>query len=181
MGAEGNSGALSVKKGIAEGISEKCILCFKKHSLTAVDLWSELWGMNLQFLLFHSSGGGARRGGNKGGKRWETENQLQSPLTTVSIHLLNIWFLATLAWYPCKWKSTVGGTWQVKAYWAPGRGLWYLSSSDTDRGTLTCPIYHLQTGTVLPALPFSRDCDKEPICDQMTEWEILSTWLKALR
>lgn len=101
------------------------------------------WGMNLQFPLFHSSGGGARGGGNKGRKRWGYRGPIA---VTSSIHLLNIWLLAALAWYPWKWKFTVEGTWQVKAYWATGKGLWYLSSSDIDRGTLTCPIYHLWAG-----------------------------------
>lgn len=55
MGAEENSWALSVKKGFAEGIFENCILCFKKHSLAAVDLWSELWWYKVRNELTVSS------------------------------------------------------------------------------------------------------------------------------
>lgn len=171
MGAEENSQALSVKKGLLKEYLRSVFFALKS---IAWQQWTS--GLNCEEWIYSFFSSilqeeEPREVETREGRDGTTEDQLQSPLSTVSIHLLNIWLLAALAWYPRKW--------QVKAYWSPDRGLWYLSSSDIDRGTLTRPVYHLQTRMVLPALPVSRGCDKEPFCEQMNEQEILSTSLKA--
>lgn len=80
MGAEENSRAPSVKKGLLKESLRSVFFALKS---VAWQQWTSglscddtRWGMSLQFHLFHSSGGEARRGGNKERKRWDNRGPI---------------------------------------------------------------------------------------------------------